>query len=164
MMNMKIMAISSGTDNDKAMKYVKDNYNLGPEVTSIKPNDNKEYWIKMSKTWKVSEPEARRRLCANCEYYNNTPESMEEMENISLNKYDLDGGGRGYCHEFDFICHNLRTCENWEKKEFINEDMKSEPKGLGKMHMMPNGEMMADKDMMKPNIKKNMKNNMMEEM
>ena len=29
---------------------------------------------------------------------------------------DKDGGGRGYCHKFDFICHNLRTCMAWEGK------------------------------------------------
>jgi hypothetical protein len=29
-----------------------------------------------------------------------------------------DGGGRGYCHKFDFICHNLRTCQAWEKKQY----------------------------------------------
>lgn len=132
-MKMEIMTITSGSDNDKAMSYVKEYWNLGPEVASIQPNDNKEYWSKMSKVWNISEAEARRRLCANCEYYNNTPEAMEEMETIPFNKYDLDGGGRGYCHEFNFICHNLRTCQGWEKKEFENEHTKED--GLGKLKM-----------------------------
>ena len=145
-----IMKITSGSENDKAMKYVKEYWRLGPEVTSIQPKDNKTYWEMMALAWNITEEEARRRLCANCEYYNNTPEAQAEMESIPFNKYDLDGGGRGYCVEFDFICHNLRTCQGWEKKEFTNEhtessepeddeseDMPMMTKGLGKMkHMM----------------------------
>ena len=144
------MKITSGSENDKAMKYVKEYWRLGPEVTSIQPKDNKTYWEMMALAWNITEEEARRRLCANCEYYNNTPEAQAEMESIPFNKYDLDGGGRGYCVEFDFICHNLRTCQGWEKKEFTNEhtessepeddeseDMPMMTKGLGKMkHMM----------------------------
>lgn len=52
----------------------------------------------------------------------------------------------GYCVEFDFICHNLRTCQGWEKKYFENEHTReesSEPdddmpmnNGLGKMKTM----------------------------
>lgn len=145
-----IMNITSGSENDKAMKYVKEYWRLGPEVASIQPKDNKTYWEMMALAWNIPEEEARRRLCANCEYYNNTPEAQAEMESIPFNKYDLDGGGRGYCVEFDFICHNLRTCQGWEKKEFTNEhtelsepeddeseDMPMMTKGLGKMkHMM----------------------------
>lgn len=143
-----IMNITTGSENDKAMKYVKEYWRLGPEVASIQPTENKTYWEMMALAWNIPVEEARRRLCANCEYYNNTPEAQAEMESIPFNKYDLDGGGRGYCTEFDFICHNLRTCQGWEKKEFENEHTKSsEPedddidiedmpmmkKGLGKM-------------------------------
>lgn len=35
------MNITSGSENDKAMKYVKEYWRLGPEVASIKPKDNK---------------------------------------------------------------------------------------------------------------------------
>lgn len=142
------MNITTGSENDKAMKYVKEYWRLGPEVASIQPTENKTYWEMMALAWNIPVEEARRRLCANCEYYNNTPEAQAEMESIPFNKYDLDGGGRGYCTEFDFICHNLRTCQGWEKKEFENEhtessepedddidieDMPIMKKGLGKM-------------------------------
>lgn len=154
-MEMKIMKITSGSENDKAMKYAKDYWRLGPEVASVQPKDNKPYWEMMGLAWNISPEEARRRLCANCEYYNNTPEAQEEMESIPFNKYDLDGGGRGYCVEFDFICHNLRTCQGWEKKDFENEhteEESSEPEdempisnGLGKMKPKTMKEMLNEK-------------------
>jgi hypothetical protein len=66
--------------------------------------------------------EAKRQRCANCEYFDNTPESMQMMEAVPEDKYDKDGGGRGYCTKFDFICHNLRVCQAWEKKEYVDPE------------------------------------------
>jgi hypothetical protein len=43
-----IMNITSGSENDKAMKYVKEYLRLGPEVASIQPKDNKTYWEMMA--------------------------------------------------------------------------------------------------------------------
>lgn len=94
-------------------------WNLGPAVTS---GTNDAYWSKMAEVWMIPEQEARRQLCANCEYFDNTPEALASMESIPNDKFDADGGGRGYCHKFDFICHNLRTCQAWEKKEYEMED------------------------------------------
>lgn len=112
------MKIKTSKENDTNMLVVKEQWSLGPIKTSIYPKDNAEYWSMMAKSWRISEEEARSRLCANCEYFNNTPDMMIQMNKIPLNNYDLDGGGRGYCHKFDFICHNLRTCKAWEEKEF----------------------------------------------
>ena len=95
------------------------NWNLGPEETT---SDNKDYWRKMAKVWSITPAEARRQLCANCEYFNNTPEAMEMMDVVPEDQYDADGGGRGYCTKFEFICHNLRTCQAWEKKDFEEGD------------------------------------------
>ncbi len=102
-------------------RMIKD-WNLGPEKTSIYKADNPVYWGKMAKVWMIPEAEARRQLCANCEYFNNTPEMMAEMESIPINALDKDGGGRGWCEKFDFICHNLRTCQAWERKDFDSEE------------------------------------------
>jgi hypothetical protein len=44
------------------------------------------------------------------------------MESVPLDQYDRDGGGRGYCVKFDFICHNLRVCQAWEEKSFETPD------------------------------------------
>ena len=108
--------------NEKNMAMVKENWLLGPEVASEDPKANKEYWMKMAKAWDTSEAEARRHLCANCEYFEDTPEMMEAMEAIPMSKFDEDGGGRGYCHKFDFICHNLRTCQAWDYKPYFKGD------------------------------------------
>ena len=116
------MEISTAKQNDDTTKMLIDSWMLGPKETSIYPEDNKEYWKSLAKVWQVDEKEARRRLCANCEYFNNTNTMMAQMEKIPLNRMDADGGGRGYCHKFDFICHNLRTCQAWEAKEFKLED------------------------------------------
>ncbi|MDD2267640.1 hypothetical protein [Sulfuricurvum sp.] len=113
------MDISSAKQNEHNMKFVLDKYNLGPIKTSINPKDNKAYWDKIAQFWKVSPEAARCRLCANCEYYDNTESMMLQMDTIPLNKYDMDGGGRGYCCKFDFICHNLRTCSAQEPKKYV---------------------------------------------
>jgi hypothetical protein len=91
------------------------NWNFGPAETT---DDNKDYWRKMARIWDITPPEARRQLCANCEYFNNTPEAIEMMEVIPEDEYDADGRGRGYCTKFKFVCHNLRVCQAWEEKEF----------------------------------------------
>lgn len=93
-------------------------WSLGPEKASIDPQANAEFWQNISAAWNVTEAEARRQLCANCEYFDNTPKAQKLMEIVPFDKYDLDGGGRGICAKFDFICHNLRTCQAWEEKPF----------------------------------------------
>lgn len=98
------------------------NFSLGPQDPS---QPNNEYWNKMAKMWRITPAEAKRQRCANCEYFENTPEMFESMEAIPLNKYDLYDGQaqRGYCHKLDFICHTSRTCSVWEKKDYeVPED------------------------------------------
>ena len=90
-------------------------WNLGPSVVAP-PND--EYWTKMAEVWMIDEAQARRQLCANCEYFDNTPEALESMESVPEDRFDADGGGRGYCHKFHFICHNLRACQAWEGMDY----------------------------------------------
>ena len=108
--------------NDLNMQVVKENWQLGPEKATDEPGANKEYWSKIAVAWQTSEDEARRQLCANCEYFNNTPEAMADMDSVPINKFDKDGGGRGYCHKFEFICHNLRVCKAWEKAPVMMEN------------------------------------------
>ena len=67
----------------------------------------------------VPEKVARRRFCGNCEYGDNTPETLKAMEAIPLGPLDQDGGGRFYCHLFDFVCHSLRVCQAWEKRDYV---------------------------------------------
>lgn len=112
---------------DNAVLY----WNLGPEKASVDPKANAEYWQKLASIWQINEAEARRRLCANCEYFDNSAPMQRQMEDIPLDKFDADGGGRGYCTKLDFICHNLRVCQAWEPKESESDDMEEEKKLTG---------------------------------
>jgi uncharacterized protein len=115
-------AIVSAQQNEINRDAVAENWRLGPAEASVDPSANAEYWNDLAVVWSVSEAEARRRLCANCSYFDNTPEMTRLMEDVPLDAFDMDGGGRGYCHKFDFICHNLRVCQAWERKAYEPEE------------------------------------------
>lgn len=91
---------------------------LGPVKTG---QTNSDYWRSLANVWRISPDQAKRNLCANCEYFDDQPETLEAMEVVPQDEFDKDGGGRGYCHKFEFICHNLRTCKAWEKAEPMKE-------------------------------------------
>ena len=115
--------VPSTKENKDTVDWLIKYWNLGPEVGSDKPGENKDYWQKMAKVWNTSEDKARRRLCANCEYFSDTPRMLKAMEKVEYSKIDETGGGRGFCSRFDFICHNLRTCQAWESLECdVEED------------------------------------------
>lgn len=95
---------------------------LGPEKASEDPEANSAFWSEIGAAWRLDEASARRRTCSNCEYFDNTPKALEAMDVVPYDEYDMDGGGRGYCHEFQFICHSLRTCQEWEEKEYEFKD------------------------------------------
>lgn len=111
---------------DNVMK----NWRLGPLRASVQPTDNKEYWSMMAIVWSVPEEDARCMLCANCEYYDNSFNMLKEMNVIPLDEFDLDGGGRGFCEKFDFICHNLRTCQAWEDKSYMDDAVEEAMKAV----------------------------------
>ena len=113
--------IVSAKQNAANMAKAKANWNLGPEKTSPDMVSNKLYWSKMAMIWDIPERDARHQMCANCGYFDNTPETMQLMDAIPLTSFDMDGGGRGYCTKLSFICHNLRTCMAWERKDFIGD-------------------------------------------
>ena len=124
-----MLSLSFGEDEDfiteknnkENMQRAIDEWNLGPTKASAKPGANKPFWSGIAKVWGIKEDEARRRFCANCEYFDNTPDMLADLEVIKFNEFDSDGGGRGYCHKLEFICHNLRTCQAWEEKEYEEE-------------------------------------------
>jgi hypothetical protein len=91
---------------------------LGPVKTG---QPNSDYWRGLANIWRISPDQAKRNLCANCEYFDDQPETLEAMEVVPQDEFDKDGGGRGYCHKFEFICHNLRVCKAWEKAEPLKE-------------------------------------------
>ena len=108
----------SASENSKNTQNAIDNWMLGPLAPSNMPTANKDYWREFAAATLVSEKEARTHLCSNCEYYDNTPETKAEMLAIPMNKFDVGAGSRGYCTKLDFICHDLRVCMAWERKDF----------------------------------------------
>jgi hypothetical protein len=113
--------IVSGSINAINMQNAYDNWNLGPEVPSSDPAANPEYWAKMADVWSINEAEARRQLCGNCAYFNNTPEMLRSIEDIPLTPLQ-DGGVRGWCEKLDFIAASLRVCQAWERKDFVADE------------------------------------------
>jgi hypothetical protein len=121
----------SAEENAKTRTFLMENWNLGPEKTA---QPNTDYWRNLSKIWRIAPEQAKRNLCANCEYFNDSPDMLAKMESVPEDQYDKDGGGRGWCSKWDFICHNLRTCQAWEKgdqpeaesEDYENGDMAEE--------------------------------------
>lgn len=109
-------------ENRKNTQTVIDDWMLGPENPSNKPDANASYWRALGKAMQVDETEARRRRCSNCSYYDNSTMTQAKMERIPWNKWDDNAGFRGFCHRFDFCCHDLRCCQAWEEREFEFED------------------------------------------
>jgi len=106
--------ITTKAKNAETRTFLIEKWMLGPEKTKGKNDD---YWREMATVWRIAPDQARRNLCANCEYFEDTPEMLKEMEVVPEDKFDKDGGGRGWCHKWEFICHNLRTCKAWEKAD-----------------------------------------------
>ena len=113
----------------KNTKIAIKDWKLGPENVDL---PNEKYWAKMAEIRMVDVDEAKRNLCCNCEYYDNTSEMMEAMNEVPLNEYDIydSKAQRGYCHKLHFICHTPRTCQAWEEKDYEvpddEEDMMEE--------------------------------------
>ena len=112
----------TAAENKKNTQVVIDDWMLGPENPSNESGANKPYWMKLAKAMQIDEKEARRRRCSNCEYYDNSTMMQAKMERIPQNAFDVGAGFRGYCHKFDFICHDLRSCQAWEERKFEMED------------------------------------------
>jgi len=116
------MPFITAAENKKNTQVVIEDWMLGPENPSNEPGANKPYWMGLAKAMQVDEKEARRRRCSNCEYYDNSTMMQAKMERIPQNDWDEGAGFRGYCHKFDFICHDMRSCQAWEEREFEMED------------------------------------------
>lgn len=108
----------STSENKKNTLMVIQDWMLGPEKPSNERGANAEYWRGLAKAMQVDEAEARRRRCSNCEYYDNSTMMQAKMERIPRNEWDTDAGYRGYCEKLEFICHDMRSCQAWEEREF----------------------------------------------
>jgi len=84
----------SAEENAKTRTFLMENWNLGPDKTN---QPNMDYWRTLSKVWRIAPEQAKRNLCANCEYFNDSPDMLAKMESVPQDRYDADGGGRGWC-------------------------------------------------------------------
>jgi hypothetical protein len=99
--------------NDKMMKALMETRHLGAKDPANPGN----FWMEIADFWEIPEEEAKTHVCANCEYFDNSPEALRAMKVVPESSFDANGGGRGYCHKYTFICHNLRVCDQWEEAE-----------------------------------------------
>jgi hypothetical protein len=109
-------------ENKKNTAMVIKDWMLGPKEPSNERDANPEYWIALGKAMQVDEAEARRRRCSLCEYYDNSTMTQAKMDKIPWNQWDVEAGFRGYCTKFEFICHDLRSCQAFEEREFEFDD------------------------------------------
>jgi hypothetical protein len=105
--------------NEKMRTALMETRHLGPKD----PASPGKFWIELSDFWGLEEEETKTHRCANCEYFDNSPEALVAMQVVPEDSFDANGGGRGYCHKYTFICHNLRVCDQWEED---NEDMEED--------------------------------------
>jgi len=78
----------SAEENAKTRTFLMENWNLGPDRTN---QPNTDYWRTLSKVWRISPEQAKRNLCANCEYFNDSPDMVAKMESVPEDRFDKDG-------------------------------------------------------------------------
>jgi hypothetical protein len=89
--------------NAKTVKYMEEAQMFGPQDPS-KPSGD--YWRGLATYWRISPDQAKRMLCSNCEYGDDTPEAKEAYGDEAV-----------YCTKFEFVCGEGKTCKRWEHGE-----------------------------------------------
>lgn len=110
--------------------------NYGP----LNPNEpNEEYWVKKAEMFKGDVESAKKALCGNCAFFNQTKTILdciaEGIGGSTKEEWDtIDAGDLGYCEAFDFKCAAKRTCAAWvvggpitDEKGFSLEKLNIEP-------------------------------------
>lgn len=76
--------------------------------------------------WQVREGVARTQLCMNCEYYDNSSESLACIATqpggqlkasdlpITPKWADIDGMPSAVCTRWGITCSAIRTCDDWD--------------------------------------------------
>lgn len=107
----------SKESNDKMTKALMETRHLGAKD----PANPGKFWIEIADFWELPVEMAKEQTCSNCEHFDNTLEAKNAMSVVPMNDFDKSGGNRGYCHKYTFICHDLRTCDQWEEKEYEDD-------------------------------------------
>ena len=101
---------------------------------------NEEFWKKYAEKWNTSVDEVKTMRCKNCRFFETSSKMKKCMEEgIENEKHEQwDAGGFGYCHKWDFMCREERTCFSWagspieEKKQPSEKSLKKMEKSLRK--------------------------------
>jgi hypothetical protein len=128
------IALQSNTVNIKNHLVAINEHGLGP----ADPLDrNTFFWQDKSVLWGISEGDARGRLCNNCEYYFDTPQIRDCVENGPAKTLkasalplvppwaDIENQPIGYCEKWDITCSPIRTCdaqEIYQRTDPMEED------------------------------------------
>lgn len=81
--------------------------------------DNTEYYEAVAKEMNMSPNDVQGARCANCAYFNNTPEIQQFIAmgmggEQSVNPLmSIQKGGLGYCQNLHFIAQTISGCTQW---------------------------------------------------
>ena len=119
------------------IKTIKD-HGLGP-ADPRQPNT--EFWKDKAKKWRVTEGDARGRLCANCEHYLETSQVKDCIDSgqakdcktsmVDPSIVDIESKPVAYCMLYEITCSPTRTCDSQELGGPI-DDVKYEALKLAK--------------------------------
>jgi len=101
-----------------------DEYGYGPANPNL---ENKSFWSKKAKMWKISENEAKTMRCGNCAAFNVSPHTKKCIEKYLSDDPEatVEAGQLGYCQMLKFKCASKRTCDAWVVGGPIKDDKKS---------------------------------------
>ena len=115
------LALQSNSLNKKNHLSTIAEHGLGP-TDPRQPNED--FWKQKAMRWMTTEGLARGRLCANCEYYNNTSEIEDciaagpaydfKTSSVDPSLVDIEDHPLAYCMKFDITCSPTRTCDEQE--------------------------------------------------
>lgn len=117
------MALQNNNLNIKNHLETIKEHGLGP-ANPLEPNN--QFWEAKAKIWGITSGDARGRTCANCEYYFDTEQIRNCIENgpameikasalpLTPKWTDVEDHPIGYCEKFDITCSPVRTCDEQE--------------------------------------------------
>jgi len=84
----------------------------------LNPNEpNEEYWIAKGKMFNTTSTNAKKSICGNCSFFNQTTKILDCIAKGIGNDTDpyqtIKAGELGFCEAFDFKCSAKRTCDAW---------------------------------------------------
>lgn len=107
----------------------------------LNPNEpNEEYWKKKADMFQSDITSAKKALCGNCSFFNQTQKILDciatgiaQGESLSDPWSTIDAGDLGYCEAFDFKCAANRTCDAWVVGGPITDEWTGESLQEGKI-------------------------------